>query len=79
MSADDPIDDVAGSISDGDPVDWELAESSTTDEQDQASLQALRDIERVALGYRVLHESPAADDEKRRRPRQAPGRDSGAS
>src|SRR5262252_2046658 len=54
MSTDDPIDQVTGSISDGEPVDWELAESTATDEQEKASLQALRDLERVALGHRIL-------------------------
>src|SRR5215831_1721839 len=60
MSADDPIDEVTGSISDGDPVDWQLAESTATDERELASLHALRDVERVVLGYRILHESPGA-------------------
>ena len=58
MSA-DPIDAVTGSISDGDPVDWALAESGTRDKKEQASLQALREVERIAYGYRVLHQSAA--------------------
>ncbi|HET9326088.1 MAG TPA: protein kinase [Candidatus Eisenbacteria bacterium] len=57
MSADDPVDAVTGSISDGDRVNWELAESSAADESDKASIDALRDIERVARGYRMLHAS----------------------
>ncbi len=57
MSADDPIDKVTGSISDGDPVDWTLAESG--DEADRARVEALRDVERIAEVHRVLHRSPA--------------------
>src|SRR5262245_19772444 len=57
MNTEDPIDAVAGSISDGDRVDWELAESSATDGTDKASIEALRDIERVARGFHVLQTS----------------------
>jgi Tol biopolymer transport system component len=56
MSTEDALDAVTSSISDGDPVDWETATSSTN-EREQASVQALRDVERVALGYRMLHAS----------------------
>src|SRR5262245_12172665 len=63
MSVDDPLDAVTGSISDGDPVDWEATQSSASDAEKQASLRALRDVERVARGYRVLH----GDDPERRR------------
>src|SRR5262249_41388876 len=59
MSADDTLDAVTRSISDGDAVDWDLAESSTKGEGEQASLRALRDVERVALGYRILQRTQA--------------------
>ena len=58
MSADDPLDEVTGSISDGEPVDWGLAESGTLDEKEQASVRALRDVERIAEVHRVLHRTP---------------------
>src|SRR5262249_25345493 len=58
MSGDDPLDDLTGSISDGDAVDWELVESSVTDEEELATVRGLRDVERVARGYRALQASP---------------------
>jgi Tol biopolymer transport system component len=58
MSADDPFDSVTGSISDGSPVDWDLAETSAGDEEEQARLRVLRDIEKVAQGFHALQASP---------------------
>src|SRR5712691_11781968 len=61
MTTDDSLDDVTGSISDGDPVDWDLAESGAADEDELASIHALRELERVAVGYRILHGSSAPE------------------
>lgn len=58
MSADDPLESVTGSISDGDPVDWSLAESSVSQEDEQGPLRALREIEKVAQGFHALQASP---------------------
>jgi len=57
MSTDD-LDTVTGSISDGSPVDWERAESSVVNEEEQAQLHALREIERVARGFHAIQASP---------------------
>src|SRR5689334_24346703 len=58
MSADDPLEAVTGSISDGSPVDWTLAESTVGDVEEQAQLRALRDIEKVAQGFHAVQAAP---------------------
>lgn len=59
MSTDDPLDAVSGSISDGDPVDWDLTESAQLDADERESVQALREVERVVEYHRALQRSPS--------------------
>lgn len=66
MSLDDPIDDLTRSVSEGVPVDWERAESGTQDAEDRASLQALRDLERIAEYHRRLQRSPLRESNPER-------------
>lgn len=61
MSKDDPIDDLSESVSDGKPVDWNLAESGTEDAGHQASVRALRDLERIGTFNWSLQPSPGQD------------------
>lgn len=57
MSADDPLDDLASSVSDGLPVDWENAAPGAEAERAQASFLALRDLARIAEFSRALQRS----------------------
>lgn len=50
MCAEDPLEELAGSVLDGSPVDWDLAETRTTGAGEEATLRGLRDLERIA-GY----------------------------
>jgi hypothetical protein len=46
MSADDPLDLLTRSMSDGEPVDWDLVEAPLDLGED--TLRALKDLERIA-------------------------------
>lgn len=57
MSADDPLDELASSVSDGLPVDWDDAAPRAEAERAQASFLALRDLARIAEFSRALQRS----------------------
>src|SRR5262245_14029708 len=60
MSVDDRdkrLDSLAGSVSDGQPVDWTKV-SSDAAESEQGSIRALQDVERIAEFNRTLQRSP---------------------
>ena len=49
MSADsDRLDELAGSVLDGKPVDWAGAESSAVDEDEHLRVAALQEVSRIA-------------------------------
>lgn len=56
--ADDPLDEIAGSVSDGKPVDWDGVEAQGA-LQEGASVRAMRDLERIAEFNRVLQRGGA--------------------
>jgi Tol biopolymer transport system component len=58
MKADDHLDALAGAISDGNPVDWDLAESGTRDDDALVDVRTLREVERIADIHRILLRSP---------------------
>lgn len=64
MRADDPppsddrLDALAGSVSDGRPVDWDGAETEAQDAGGQESVRALRDVARIVEFNRGLQRSP---------------------
>jgi serine/threonine protein kinase len=58
MSADNPLDPFVEALSNGDPVDWTLAESAT--DLHGGALRALKDIERIAgFSRRLQRVDPA--------------------
>jgi Tol biopolymer transport system component len=61
MSTEDPLDELSRSISDGDSVDWDLAESGTLDASQRESVTALRYVERIAEVHRALHRPRSPD------------------
>jgi hypothetical protein len=61
MSGDDRLDSLAGSVSDGQPVDWTLA-ASDAKESERASIRALQEVERIAEFNRFLQRSPGPID-----------------
>ncbi|HTO91093.1 MAG TPA: serine/threonine-protein kinase [Candidatus Sulfotelmatobacter sp.] len=54
----DPLDALAGSVSDDRPVDWDGAESSVGSPAAQASVRALREVSKIAEFNRELQRSP---------------------
>ena len=56
------LDALAGSVSDGGAVDWQVAESGAVDAREQASIRALREVAQIAEFSRTLQRSspPAA-------------------
>jgi hypothetical protein len=70
VSADDKLDSLAGSVSDGRPVDWNQEETEA-DADEESSVRALRDVSLIAEFSRDLQrgveETPAdehlAEDE----------------
>ena len=65
MSADDKLDALAGSVSDGRPVDWNQEETEA-DADEESSMRALRDVSLIAEFSRDLQrgveETPAEED-----------------
>lgn len=55
MHADDPLDKLAGSVSDGNRIDWDGVE---TDTDGEAQIEALREVARIAEFSRNLQRSP---------------------
>ena len=53
MSADDKLDNLAGSVSDGRPVDWNQEETEA-DADEESSVRALRDVSLIAEFSRDL-------------------------
>src|SRR5262245_29706765 len=53
MSADDKLDSLAGSVSDGRPVDW-VQEETQAEVDQESSLRALRDVSLIAEFSRDL-------------------------
>lgn len=58
MHADDPLDDLASSVSDGTRIDWDRV---AADAEDQAEIRGLRDVERIAAFSRSLQRSGGTD------------------
>src|SRR5438552_4252178 len=58
MPADERLDELADSVSDARPVDWNDAESSAVGSGEQASIQALRQVAQIAEFNRGLQRSP---------------------
>ena len=54
MSAEEPLEDLAGKVLEGVPVDWDLAETKTAGASQGGTLHALRDLERIASASRNL-------------------------
>ena len=65
MSADDKLDNLAGSVSDGHPVDW-TQEETEADADEESSVRALRDVSLIAEFNRDLQrgveETPADEN-----------------
>lgn len=62
MSADDPLDDLASSVSDGAPVDWDAARTDALSPGAAGSLRALRDLSRIAEFNRALQRGDPDQD-----------------
>ena len=58
MHADDPLDDLASSVSDGASIDWNRV---AADPKDEAEIQGLRDVEQIAAFSRTLQRSGETD------------------
>jgi hypothetical protein len=54
MSAEDPLEELAGSILDGSEVDWELAEEDSDGDGSTGRIRALRELERIVELHRAL-------------------------
>jgi hypothetical protein len=61
MNADDKLDSLAGSVSDGRPVDW-IREETEADVDEEPSVRALRDVSLIAEFSRDLQRGIADDD-----------------
>ena len=61
MSADDRLDALAGSVSDGRPVDWSHEEDEA-DAGEEPSVRALRDVSLIAEFSRDLQRAPEEPD-----------------
>lgn len=64
MPTDDHLDALAGSVSDGSPVDWKTAESDAGASRGEASVRALRDVARIADFNRGLQRSPLSEERR---------------
>jgi len=62
VKPDHDLDALAGSVSDGRPVDWSLAESSAEGPERASSIRALRELERIAEFNRRLQDPPGDGD-----------------
>ena len=62
MHPEHDLDALAGSISDGRSVDWNRVESSAEGSDREASVRALRDLERIAAFNRRLQDRPGGGD-----------------
>jgi serine/threonine protein kinase len=60
MSADSRLDEVYGSVADGQPVDWTTLESHTTDDTREL-VEQLRIVSELARVHRLLEEPPSTD------------------
>jgi hypothetical protein len=66
VSADDRLDALAGSVSDGRPVDWNQEETEA-DPDEESSVRALRDVSLIAEFSRDLQrgvEETSADEDR---------------
>ena len=66
MSADDKLDTLAGSVSDGRPVDWNQEETEANADE-ESSMRALRDVSLIAEFSRDLQrgvEQTPAEEER---------------
>jgi len=60
MSADDKLDSLAGSVSDGRPVDW-IQEETEANVDEESSVRALRDVSLIAEFSRDLQRGIVED------------------
>ena len=58
MSAEDRLDDLAGSVSDGRSVDWDGAETRQQADKDLATVRAMKEVARIAAFSRDRQRSP---------------------
>ncbi|HET9941612.1 MAG TPA: hypothetical protein VFR25_10985 [Candidatus Eisenbacteria bacterium] len=68
MSADDKLDSLAGSVSDGRPVDW-VHEETEANVDEESGVRALRDVSLIAefsrdLQRGVIDEDATSSDER---------------
>ena len=61
MSADDKLDSLAGSVSDGRPVDW-IQEETEANVEEESSVRALRDVSLIAEFSRDLQRGVTEED-----------------
>ena len=61
MSADDKLDSLAESVSDGRPVDW-IQEETEANVEEESSVRALRDVSLIAEFSRDLQRGVAEED-----------------
>ncbi|HET7498771.1 MAG TPA: protein kinase [Candidatus Eisenbacteria bacterium] len=65
MNADDPLhdslDELASSVSDGAPIDWDAARTDALSPETDASFRALQDLARIAAFNRALQRGPEGD------------------
>lgn len=71
MSAEERLDALAGSVSDGSPVDWGTAEREGEAAGEGSSVRALRDVARIADFSRELQRSTFPPKKSRRTPRES--------
>ena len=62
MEPDNTIDRLTGSISDGDPVDWDQVE--VDDDLDADTVAAMRDVARISEFHRVQHGTDSSHEER---------------
>jgi serine/threonine protein kinase len=60
MSADEPLDDLAGAILDGSHVDWHLVETRSVGTGEEVSIRGLKAIEQIAIFNRALQRRPGS-------------------
>ena len=49
MGTDDRVEELAASVLDGSPIDWDVATADTVDSGEEATYRAMQDLERIAL------------------------------
>lgn len=64
MSAEDPLEQLAGSILDGSEVDWEQAEEDSDGNEGAGRIRALRELERIVELHRALQRDDPEDEVK---------------